>query len=327
VGERTRPADTEPLTGTPVARTDRFGDPLPPGTLFRVGTTRLQYDGALSATAGSPDGKLLAAVSSDGPLSLWDTATGKEVHRVQGAAGGWLAFTPDSQSLAFNRGRKLCLLDVASLEVRKTLGSAASHGVFAADGKTLTLVQDGGVWIRRLDLATGKPLTEWQFRPERPKDVGAKRKPPPRIGFMIPEPDPFSFVTGLSADGTTLATLETDRSDRDKVKQTLRLHDVAGGKELRRWQIPAPLVVDFALSRDGKFLVTSGADPTLRLWEVAPGKEVRRWQDPREHIQDTGLRVTFAPDGESLLSNGPGGVNRWDWRTGKKLHTYPGTWG
>src|SRR5262249_14590461 len=78
----TRPADREPLPGTPVARTDRFGDPLPPGTLFRVGTTRLQYDGALSATAGSPDGKLLAAVSSDGPLSLWDTATGKEVHRL-----------------------------------------------------------------------------------------------------------------------------------------------------------------------------------------------------------------------------------------------------
>src|SRR5262249_43691164 len=29
--------------------------------------------------------------------------------------------------------------------------------------------------------------------------------------------------------------------------------------------------------------------------------------------------------GKSLLSNGPAGLNRWDWRTGKKLRTYPAT--
>ena len=315
--------------GGPAARTDRFGDPLPPGTLFRVGTTRLQYEGALGATAGSPDGKRLAAVNSGGTLCLWDTATGKEVHRLQGAAGGWLAFTPDSKSLAFNRGGKLCLLDLATREVRKTLGSAARHGAFAADGKTLTLVQDnGGLWVRRLDLATGKPLKEWQFRPEPPRDVGV-RPPPrrPRIGLVVPEPPTFWFTTWLSADGAALVTLEIDSSDRAKVKQTLRLHDVAGGKELRRWQIPAPVVMDFALSPDGKFLATSGADPTLRLWDAATGKEVRRWQDPREHTQNVGLKVTFTPDGQSLLAGGPAGVNRWDWRTGKKLRTYPGTWG
>src|SRR4051812_27079830 len=35
-------------------------------------------------------------VSNDGILSLWDTATGKEVHRLQGVAGGWLATLPVS---------------------------------------------------------------------------------------------------------------------------------------------------------------------------------------------------------------------------------------
>src|SRR5207244_13112759 len=141
--------------------------------------------------AGSPDGRLLPAVSSDGAIILWDTATGKAAHRLQGA-GGWLAFTPDGKSLAFNRGGKLCLLDLASQKVGKVLGSAARHGAFAADGKTVTLVQEDGVSIRRLDLATGKPLVEWRFRPEPPKCPAAPRPRPELRVLFIPKPDPFS---------------------------------------------------------------------------------------------------------------------------------------
>src|SRR5262249_35934460 len=158
----------------------------------------------------------------------------------------------DGKSLAFNRGGKLCLLDLASQKVTRVLGSAARHGAFAADGKTVTLVQEDGVSIRRLDLGTGKVLVEWRFRPDPPKGPAAPPRGPWRGGFFIPEPDPFSVSSWLSQDGATLVTLETDRSAPGKVKQTLRLHDVASGKELRRWQVPAPTVLDFALSKDRK---------------------------------------------------------------------------
>lgn len=317
-------AGPEPPPGKPAPRTDRVGDPLPAGVLFRIGTTRLQHGAEVRALAASPDGKLLAAVSNDRTLSLWDTANGKEVHRIvlEETGDGWIAFTPDSKRLAFNRGGKLCLLDVASREVRKTLGSAARKGVFAADGKTLTVVQDdGGVWspaIRRWDLDTGKPLGEWQFRPEPPQGDGGG------IGFRYD----FTLATWLSADGKILASLESDRSDQAKEKQTLRLHDAVSGKELRRWLIPAPSVYDLALSLDGKFVVTGSGDTTLRVWDASTGKEIKRWKaDSRENISYGGLRVALAPDGESLLSNGPGGLIRWDWRAGKQIRTYPDTWG
>ena len=34
-------------------------------------------------------------------------------------------------------------------------------------------------------------------------------------------------------------------------------------------------------------------------------------------------KLAFVPDGGSLLSNGPYGLVRRDWRTGKELQTYP----
>src|SRR5439155_10823897 len=37
--------------------------------------------------------------------------------------------------------------------------------------------------------------------------------------------------------------------------------------------------------------------------------------------------LTAMPDGQSILSQGPNGLIRWDWRTGKKLHSYADTTG
>jgi hypothetical protein len=37
-------------------RTDALGDPLPPGALLRIGTTRLRHQGVVSGVTFSPDG-------------------------------------------------------------------------------------------------------------------------------------------------------------------------------------------------------------------------------------------------------------------------------
>src|SRR5438094_6220693 len=89
-----------PFAGTVTAqpgkpRVDRFGDPLPAGALFRIGTTRLQLDRQLQTIAVSPDGKLVAAASDDA-VGVWEVPTGREVLRAANARNRVLSFSPDS---------------------------------------------------------------------------------------------------------------------------------------------------------------------------------------------------------------------------------------
>src|SRR5262249_57089550 len=87
-------------------RTDRHGDPLPPGALARLGTVRFRYG---SQFAFSPDGKTLAAISYLPPatIHLLDVDTGKELQQFQGPPGGFFgspAFSPDGKRLAATDG-------------------------------------------------------------------------------------------------------------------------------------------------------------------------------------------------------------------------------
>ena len=83
-------------------RLDHFGDPLPPGALERLGTTRLAAPGGLNSVLFSFDGKHLITshilesgpnfgkvnVETDG-IRVWDVATGKLLKKI-----GELAYGP-----------------------------------------------------------------------------------------------------------------------------------------------------------------------------------------------------------------------------------------
>jgi RNA polymerase sigma factor (sigma-70 family) len=310
--------------GKPTANPEGIGDALPPGALFRIGSTRLQHGSWIYAVAAAPDGKLLASRALDRVLSIWEMPTGRERHRIPvgGPSGDFMAFTPDAKSLLLNKEGKLCLFDVATGQISKQLGAGAMDGVFSTDGKVLTVVESGSLGtrgvrllgerispatIRRLDFATGKTLSAWQFRPEPPE------------GFQGGMDGGFSSLESqLSTDGTRLALLETYVN-----KQTLRVHDVASGKELHRLELSPPHACAVAFVGDNKFVVTGSTNSTLRVWELATGKAVRDWKpDPRESANYGRLHVTTMPDGQSILAQGPDGLIRWDWRTGRKIHSY-----
>jgi hypothetical protein len=109
-GQQPRGAEHTPARVFPDV--DRFGDPLPPGALARLGTERFRhrYPGHV---VYSPDGKMLASIThlrfSDFEeqqyATLWDAATGKKLLHLPET--DYLAFAPDNQSVAVVRGFEL----------------------------------------------------------------------------------------------------------------------------------------------------------------------------------------------------------------------------
>src|SRR5262245_23291820 len=65
------------------ASRDRYGDPLPPGAVARLGTVRLTDSGQVLGLAFAPDTQLLFSAHSSGVVSTWDPKTGKRVAETE----------------------------------------------------------------------------------------------------------------------------------------------------------------------------------------------------------------------------------------------------
>src|SRR5438270_2859292 len=78
---------------------DRQGDPLPPGALARLGTTRLRKGFLTYQAVFSPDGQRIASVGAGQGLCVWDAASGKAVFEAKPQSRA-VAYAPDGALLA-----------------------------------------------------------------------------------------------------------------------------------------------------------------------------------------------------------------------------------
>jgi WD40 repeat protein len=235
---------------------DRYGDPLPPLAIARLGTVRWRQElrGGSRDVAISTDGRVVAALGDAG-LFLWEVPTGKRVPWFPSGSRAEAAVFPPAGRTLVTVGREVPgpvdrdLRKAVYLIQHWELGTgrllrqrpievsalARHHAVFSSDGRLL-VVNAGGEQVRGWDTLSGKLVFD--------------------LGQGLNQ---FSPV-GLSADGKTLAAVSGD--------SRLSLYDTATGKELRSFPVRS---YGPTLSPDGKTLAASTATG-LRVWDAAGGR-------------------------------------------------------
>ncbi len=275
-----------------------------------------QGGGARTGVVFSADGRRAALAEPDGSVSLWDTGTGKERDRLAGTRkqGGvfGLGLSRDGAKLVSrgkdetliiwdtNTGKEWRLPTGPAVQARRRVafgidGESVENYVFSSDGKCLaTLDVDDklSVVLQVWDLDDGKEL----WRVQDPRSTGLR---PPAFG----------------AEGRTLVRLADDH--------TVRVHDAATGKEVRRidaaWAGLYPTWT--ALAGDGRTFAVQTAEGVVVLFDVEKGKKVRELgtKGPRR-FGASSTAIAFSPDGKTLAQGvAYNSVRLWDVTTGKAL--------
>jgi RNA polymerase sigma factor (sigma-70 family) len=253
----------------------------------------------------APDGTALAVTPRDnGPVSLWDTATGKKRCALQGdgTAAQWgLTFSPDGRTLATDwsepdSGRATISLWDAATGKRLRRIDAPARAVFvlqfAPDGRTL-LSSGPEPLVRLWDTKTGEQL----FR----------------------EAGHAGAVTALAftPDGRAMVSAAEDG--------TMQVWDVANGRALRALGGHRTGVHALAVAADGRTAL-SGGEGCLRLHDLTTGAERRCFtleETPEGPYQV--VAVGLGADGRTAASWGVTAMceharfHVWDLKTGAAL--------
>ena len=328
--EKPRPAEPAPAVSKR-PRVDLLGDPLPPGAVLRLGTTRFRHAGNLFGPVFSPDGKTFVTGDGYGLVRLWDRGTGRELRRFlkRGEYIQALGLAADGKVLVVaSLDGSLRLWDVASgKELRRVRPEQQNLSLFtfSPNGRTLAAASFRG-GVRLCDPVSGKTrrrlpgLSDGQsalaFSPngtllgaggdrcEIWEVATGKRLRQLRFGPV--------HALAFSGDGKTLATGTGRKGD------PVWLWDVRTGKEIDQLPV-AGAVTSLLFSADGRTLFV-GTDSTVLVLDAASGREKRRLGRHR-----FGTHLALSPDGRVLAAgNWEGNLRLWDAALGRPLLPLPG---
>jgi WD40 repeat protein len=243
------------------------------------------------------DGKSLLVWRNRTILSL-DVASGKKNFQIdlegEPCAGGFRV-SPSGELFGLlswtnkqSRPQEILLWESASGKLLRRVGALGGDGrprfiqrfAFLEGGRQVLLALPGALVL--VSTATGKEVRRWE--------------------------GDFNGATDLAVrpDGRFAALTQG---------QTLRLVDLASGKDLLERPGHRDTVRRVACSLDGRVLVTGGYDETLCLWDPQSGRELRRLGGG----DFPACSPALSADGRVLASRGSDEViDIWDTRTGER---------
>jgi len=117
-----------------------------------------------------------------------------------------------------------------------------------------------------------------------------------------------------------VVTRDGQRAVSASEDKTLKVWDLASGRELRTLTGHACGVTAVALTPDGQRAVSASEDKTLKVWELASGRELRTLTGHANPV--TAVAVT--PDGQRAVSAAGWPLKVWDLGSGCELATLTG---
>ncbi len=274
----------------------------------------------------SPNGKILAVVTSDRPeeIRLYGAETGRELRKVALTSRlVRLAFSPDGKQLATTeRDSAVRLYDVETgnptwshvVKLTDPRENYTSAVAFSPDSKILAACATDNR-IHLVNPATGEELAQlsghhwypWALAftanskmlyssgwdpAIRRWDVAARRQ------LALPEGDYATGVVAASPDGETVA-YENDAG-------AIRLVDAQRGTERRTFALPGTEYSQLIFSPDGRRLAgggTSGDQVHIAIWDVPSGELRHRWDWPKGRDPHSSVEsLRFTPDGSRLAA-------------------------
>ncbi len=287
----------------------------------------------------TPDGRRVITRGQDGDGHLWDARTGAHLRRLRLAWQRGVGISPDGRYLVWPvadekvtfrvpnepnsiyTGNRIRLYDLdADRFIDRFPGfkGDADHLAFMPGGKVLVTVDYRDGAVRLWDVATGKEQRSFRAVPEHEG----------KFSYHV-------WRAVLSPDGKTLAVTYQPTGRRIFSPFSVRLWDMATGKETHDLPGHFHYVGGLAFSPDSRLLV-SGSEPLapfaqkqlnrsanqVYVWEVATGKRVKALPDG---LPVGATCVAFAPDGRTVATaQVDGTIKVWETATWKERVTFRG---